>query len=58
MNVKVELCYDNKPKRELTVTLKGEPKGVRLMNAIERAVEKAAKDDKEWKRWNLIEVVQ
>jgi hypothetical protein len=55
--VKVSLVYDNKPDRELIVELKGAPKGLRLMNAIESAVEKAAKDDKEWTRWNLIDVL-
>jgi hypothetical protein len=54
---KVELCYDGKPSRVLFVDLKGNPKGQKLMNAIEGAVEKAAKDDKEWTRWNLLDVL-
>ena len=54
---KVELCYDGKPARVLFVDIKGSPKGQRLMNAIEAAVEKAAKDDKEWTRWNLLDVL-
>lgn len=55
MKAKVELCYEDKASRELVVTLKGTPKGVRLMNAIEAAVEKATTDDA-WTRWNLIAV--
>jgi hypothetical protein len=55
MKVKVELVYDgdteNKP---LEVEVKDGLKGARLMNAIDKAVEKAAKDDKDWKRWNLV----
>lgn len=54
---KVQLCYDGKPSREIVVTFKGAPKGLRLMNAIERAVEKDLKDDKEWTRWNLLDVL-
>jgi hypothetical protein len=55
--VKVELCYSDKPSRELILTLKGTPKGARLMSAIESAVEKDAADDKDWTRWNLIDVL-
>lgn len=54
---KVELCYEGKPSRVLFVDIKGAPKGPRLMNAIEAAVEKAAKDDKDWTRWNLLDVL-
>lgn len=57
MKAKVELVYkDTTKNRNLEVEIKGEPKGLRMMNMIEKAVEKAAKDDKDWQRWNLISV--
>lgn len=57
MKATVELIYEgNKPARKLDVTIKGNPKGQRLMTAIDNAVEKAAADDEEWKRWNLVNV--
>ena len=57
MKAEVELVYDgNKPSRKLTVEVKGSPKGKRFLDAIDRAVEKAAGDDKEWRRWNLVSV--
>lgn len=53
----MELVYENATKnRQLEVPLKGAPKGLALMNAIERGVEKLAKDDKEWQRWNLVNI--
>lgn len=57
MKAKVEMVYaDTSKNRTLEVELKGSPTGLRLMNAVERAVEKACKDDKEWTRWNLLDV--
>jgi hypothetical protein len=57
MKVQVELVYDDRAKnRKLWVEVKGSPKGLRLMNAVEKAVEKAAADDKDWKRWNMINI--
>jgi len=59
MKVIVELVYaDTSKNRKLEVPIKGEPRGSRLMSAIERGVEKKAHDDKDWVRWNLIEVVE
>jgi hypothetical protein len=59
MKVKVELVYDDATKnRQLEVPIKGAPKGQALMNAIERGVEKLAKDDKDWTRWNLVNIVE
>lgn len=55
--VKVELCYNGKPSREMIVEIKGDPKGARFLNAIEKAVEKAAGDDKNWTRWNVLDVL-
>ena len=55
MQAKVELIYEDATKnRKLDVEVKNSLKGERLMNAIDKAVEKAAKDDKEWTRWNLV----
>lgn len=59
MKAKVKMVYADETKnREIEVELKGNPKGLRLMNAIEKAVEKKMKDDAEWKRWNLIDVIE
>lgn len=57
MKVTVELIYDDKTKdRKLTLDVRSKAKGSRLMDAIDRAVEKAAADDREWTRWNLISI--
>ena len=57
MKAKVELVYEDATKnRQLDVPIKGAPKGASLMNAIERGVEKLAKDDKDWTRWNLLNI--
>jgi hypothetical protein len=55
MEVKVDLEYDGGKTKPLTVTVKDGLKGQRFFNAVEKAVEKAAADDKEWRRWNLID---
>lgn len=54
MKVKVELIYDEKQNRPIVVEVKDGLKGNRLMNAIDKAVEKAAAEDKDWRRWNLV----
>ena len=57
MEVKIELVYkDTSKNREILVTVKDGLKGLRLMNAVEKAVEKAAKDDKDWTRWNMLDI--
>ena len=54
---KVELVYDDaKKNRMIDVVIKSGLKGTRFLNAVERGVEKVAKDDKDWTRWNLIGV--
>lgn len=66
MKVKVEIVYAAPSQNhEITVEVKGSPKGQRLMNAVEKAVEKhmaaLAKETPtadNWKRWNLIDVVE
>jgi hypothetical protein len=59
MKAEVEICYDDKTKdKKITVEVKNSLKGVRLLNAVERAVEKEMKDDKDWTRWNLLNVVE
>lgn len=55
MKVKVELVYGDKTTKNVELTLKGEPKGLRLMNAVEKAVEKLG--DEKWERWNLLDVI-
>lgn len=57
MKAKVEICYDDATKnRSVEVEIKTGLKGQRLMDAVEKAVEKACAEDKEWQRWNLIDV--
>lgn len=59
MNITVTLCYEEATKnREITIAVKDSLKGARLMNAIDKAVEKAAKDDRDWNRWNLKEIAE
>lgn len=59
MKAKVEIVYaDASKNKQLEVPLKGSPKGIKLMNAVEKAVEKAMKDDADWKRWNLLDVTE
>lgn len=59
MNVIVELVYDDsKRNRNIVVTVSDRLTGNRLMNAIDKAVTKAAKDDKDWTRWNLKDMVK
>lgn len=64
MKAKVEIVYAAPSQNhEIVVEIKGSPTGVRLLNAVERAVEKhmakLAKDTAsyaDWQRWNLIGV--
>lgn len=57
MKINVELIYENgKEPRPLKVKLKDGLKGARLMNAIDKEVERMAKDDPDWQRWNLLSV--
>lgn len=57
MKVTVEMVYDDASKnRMLDVQIRDGLKGTRLLNAVEKAVEKAAADDKDWTRWNLAQV--
>jgi hypothetical protein len=59
MKAKVEICYEDKAKNQtIEIPLKGSPKGLRLMNAVEKAVEKTMKDDANWTRWNLLDVIE
>jgi len=57
MNAKVEMVYGDPTKNKMIfVEVKAGLKGLRLMNAIEKAVEKKMADDKDWTRWNLLSV--
>ena len=57
MIAKVDLVYEaGKTKRE-EVEVKDGLRGLKLMDAIEKAVEKKFGDDPLWYRWNLIDVV-
>jgi len=57
MNAKVQIVYsDTSKNKEIFVEVKAGLKGLRLMNAIEKAVEKKMKDDPDWTRWNLVSV--
>lgn len=58
MKVTVELVDSggtHEPQR-LVVKLKGNPTGARLMNAIDKAVNKEAGQFDWWSRWNLIDI--
>ena len=64
MRVKVQICYAAPSENhEITVEVKGSPKGQRLINAVEKAVEKEmnrlSADNagrKNWTRWNLLSI--
>lgn len=59
MKVRVEVCYDTATRdKKIIVEVKDSLKGANLMNAIEHAIEKVMKDDKEWTRWNLLDIVE
>jgi hypothetical protein len=59
MKATVELVYDDATKnRKLDVEVKGSPKGLRLINAVEKAVEKATKEDTEWQLWHLLGIAE
>ena len=57
MKVKVQLVYPDK-KTDAEVEVADGKKGVALMNAIDKAVEKKYAEDKNWVRWNLVDVVE
>lgn len=66
MKIKCEIVYEDKGRNtEITVEVKGSPTGLRLMNAVERAVEKHMKEvsketptANDWKQWNLLGIVK
>lgn len=59
MDVKLEILYEDKKKnRIITVQVKTGLKAARLMNAIDRAVDKAIGNDPDWTRWNLLDIVE
>lgn len=64
MRAEIEIVYAAPSQNhKITVEVKGSPKGQRMMNALEKAVEKHMADlaketptANNWKRWNLISV--
>lgn len=66
MKAEVEIVYAAPSQNhQITVELKGSPKGQRLLNAVEKAVEKHMADlaketptANNWKRWNLLNVIE
>jgi len=54
MTVKVEIVYDENRKEERTIEIKGSPVGTRLLNAIDKQINKELADDPHWRRWNLV----
>lgn len=57
MKVKVTLLYNNKPDNDVEVEVaerwRRKPS---MLDQIDKAVEKQFKDDKDWTRWNLIDI--
>ena len=61
MKAKVEVSFTDKRKpqqMELLLKVKGKPGGMRLMNAIDKAVIAAMAKDPSWKRWSLIDIIE
>lgn len=66
MKAKVEILYAAPSQNhEIIVEVKGSPKGQRMMNAVEKAVEKAMADlaketptANNWKSWSLLDVME
>lgn len=56
MKVILDLIYENKDPKRVEVEIKGEIITPAIMNKIDKAAEKAFADDKDWIRWNLIEI--
>jgi len=56
MKATVELVYDDTARnRRVTVDLGRARMGPQVLDAVDRAVEKACVDDKDWTRWNLVD---
>jgi hypothetical protein len=66
MKFKVGICYAAPSQNhDIVIEVKGSPKGQRLMNAVEKAVEKHMEKlsesnatAKNWTRWNLLDTVE
>jgi hypothetical protein len=55
MKVTVDLVYpEPKPNRKIDIEIRDGLIGARLMNAIDKAVAKAAPVPDDWTRWNLV----
>lgn len=57
MQVIVEIEYEDKDlNRQEEVTVGSTLQGSKLLNAIDKAVEKKFKDDNAWTGWHLIDI--
>ena len=57
MKVTVELIYaDTKRNHKIDVEVKAAKVTPTFLDKVDRAVEKAASDDSDWTRWNLVEI--
>ena len=57
MKAKIELILEDGKKETHTIGLKGKPKGVKILDAVEKAVEKEF-SDRPWTRWNLQDIIE
>lgn len=51
----VDIVYPDRTERK-EVTVRDGLSARALLNAVDREVEKKFKDDKDWTRWNLVDV--
>ena len=54
--VTVELVYAERVGREVKVKVGSRAQGNALMEAINKQVEKQEEADKDWERWNLLDI--
>ncbi len=56
MKATVTLVYEGgKDSRDVTIEIRNGLKGERMLDAIDKAVEKEYKED-DWMRWNLVDI--
>jgi hypothetical protein len=55
MKAKVEIVYEDTTKnKKVEIDIPSKFKGVKVLDKIDDAVNEQFKDDKDWKRWNLL----
>jgi hypothetical protein len=56
MLVEVDVVYESKANKRITVNVPDGLKGERLLTAVDKAVNTAMASDTEWHRWNLVNI--